>query len=624
MDDLELLWEFGRSGDQAAFARVAERHASLIYSAALRQVRDPHVAEDVTQAVLIILMNKAAKLPAGTIVPGWLVKVTRYAALDALKMEARRKKHEHKAASMRQETTTEDQPPRWDQVSPLLDEALTRLRMEDRDAVVLRYILGKTPEEIAWVMGVNEDAARKRVSRALERLRKIFAREGIRAGEASLGTVLAANALQPAPPAVIAMAKSIAAAGAAALATPPAVIAHGAVKSLFWAGKTKWIAATAALFVTVVASTLLLINGHKQVATNTTSADQTPKPASPAPAIPPQPQPNVTVSVPVTKPAPTTPVFDPRPYQHIVPTQTRLIAASSRHDLPAIEAFLKQGDDINAFSRDGINTTAITYAILRSENDIAYDTVKLLLDRGADPNARRHNGATPLILAIQHRSPKTARLLLNHGADVTLHDGAGDTAIDWAKRANEPALVSILEKSFASPTTRPAVPATLPTTQRATPAYDSSFYDRLPLTSPRLFVAATRNDLPAVEAFIKAGDDVNQRTRGSESVTPLIYAVAHPNDRGYAVAKLLLDHGASPNVRQGGIPALSRAVSAKSPRTIKLLLDHGADPLAPESNDKTALTWARQTQDDTIIQIIVEATRSAQQKAATQRSPRSP
>jgi DNA-directed RNA polymerase specialized sigma24 family protein len=102
-DDLELLWEYGRNGDNAAFSAVAARYIDLIYSAALRQVRDPHVAEDVTQATLIILMNKAATLPAGTIVPGWLVRVTRFAALDAIKLQRRRSKHKRQAAAMRSE-----------------------------------------------------------------------------------------------------------------------------------------------------------------------------------------------------------------------------------------------------------------------------------------------------------------------------------------------------------------------------------------------------------------------------------------------------------------------------------------------------------------------------------------
>ena len=159
MDDLELLWEYGRTGDANAFARVAERYVDLIYSAALRQVRDPHLAQDVTQAVLIILMNKAWRLPGGTVVAAWLLKVTRYTALDALKLQGRRRRHEQRAAQMRSEAFHdrggggggggETEPVKWDDVAPLVDEALLKLRAADRDVVVLRYLLGKSTQEIA-------------------------------------------------------------------------------------------------------------------------------------------------------------------------------------------------------------------------------------------------------------------------------------------------------------------------------------------------------------------------------------------------------------------------------------------------------------------------------------------
>src|SRR5687768_14877439 len=139
-DDLELLWEYGRSGDNQAFATVASRYVDLVYSAALRQVRDPHVAEDVTQATLIILMNKAASLPAGTVVPGWLLRVTRYAALDAMKLQRRRTHHEQQAAVMRNQSSqsSDSNEVKWEDVAPQVDEALLKLKSDDRDAVVLR------------------------------------------------------------------------------------------------------------------------------------------------------------------------------------------------------------------------------------------------------------------------------------------------------------------------------------------------------------------------------------------------------------------------------------------------------------------------------------------------------
>src|SRR5688572_31644 len=183
MDDLELLWEYGRSGDSNAFARVAERYVDLVYSAALRQVRDPHLAQDVTQAVLIILMNKAWRLPAGTVVAAWLLKVTRYTALDALKLQGRRRHHEQRAAQMRAEAFhppgSETEAVKWNDVAPLVDDALMKLRAADRDVVVLRYLLGKSTQEIAWVLGIAEDAARQRISRAMTKLRAILARRGV-------------------------------------------------------------------------------------------------------------------------------------------------------------------------------------------------------------------------------------------------------------------------------------------------------------------------------------------------------------------------------------------------------------------------------------------------------------
>src|SRR4051794_8121663 len=136
MDDLALLGEYARSGAHELFARVAGRYVDLIYSAALRQVRDPHVADDVVQAVLIVLMHKAGRLPRGTILPGWLLRVTRYASLDALKLAGRRRRHEQEAARLRPETlgggggvmtNEQTEASTWEKLSPLLDDALLSL-----------------------------------------------------------------------------------------------------------------------------------------------------------------------------------------------------------------------------------------------------------------------------------------------------------------------------------------------------------------------------------------------------------------------------------------------------------------------------------------------------------------
>src|SRR5581483_7041113 len=124
-DDLELLWEYGRSRSAMAFQTVADRYIDLIYSAALRQVRDPHVADDVTQAVLIVMMNKAATLPPRTVLAAWLLTVTRYACLDVMKMEARRRRHEQAAGLERstvQDSQADQSSARWDELAPVVDK----------------------------------------------------------------------------------------------------------------------------------------------------------------------------------------------------------------------------------------------------------------------------------------------------------------------------------------------------------------------------------------------------------------------------------------------------------------------------------------------------------------------
>src|SRR5438874_1754484 len=100
MDEFELLSEYARSGSNGAFEQLAKRYGDLVYTSALRQVRDAHLAEDVVQAVFIILARKAGTLSRSTILPAWLLETTRLTALDALRKNARRARREWNAANM--------------------------------------------------------------------------------------------------------------------------------------------------------------------------------------------------------------------------------------------------------------------------------------------------------------------------------------------------------------------------------------------------------------------------------------------------------------------------------------------------------------------------------------------
>ena len=193
--DLQLLRRYGREGAEDAFAEIVCRHVGLVHSAALRQVRSPQLAEEIAQSAFTDLARNSQRLAPDTVLAAWLYQVTRRTAIDVVRRETRRQAREQIATEMNAPTTDAA----WLHIEPLLDEAMDGLDDTDRAAILLRYFENKSLREVGQTLGVSDDAAQKRVSRAVERLREFFARRGVAVGAGGLAAVLSANAIQAAP-----------------------------------------------------------------------------------------------------------------------------------------------------------------------------------------------------------------------------------------------------------------------------------------------------------------------------------------------------------------------------------------------------------------------------------------
>lgn len=248
--DAQLLRAYADRGAEAAFAEIVTRYTDLVYSAALRQVHSPDLARDVAQSVFTDLARKAREVsrqlqPEAALV-GWLYRGTRFAARDLNRGEFRRSQRERQA--MEQVHPSPDSAPDWEQLRPALDDAMAELDDTDRDAVLLRYFKNHDLRTVGATLGISDDAAQKRVSRAVERLREFLAKRGVTVSASGLIVAVSANAVQAAP---VGLALTISTAGALTGTTLTTTATAAATKAI----------AMTTIQKTIVAATIAVLAG---------------------------------------------------------------------------------------------------------------------------------------------------------------------------------------------------------------------------------------------------------------------------------------------------------------------------------------------------------------------------
>jgi RNA polymerase sigma factor (sigma-70 family) len=263
-DDQTLLREFAASNSEAAFTALVSRHVNLVYSVALRQVRDPHLAEEITQAVFIILARKGDTLSPSTVLAGWLCRTARNVGAEALRKQGRRQRREQEAHM--QSLLNEPESPTWTHIAPLLDGAMETLDRKDHDALVLRFFENKNFAEVGVALGTGADTARMRVNRALEKLHRFFSRHGISSTTAIIAAAISAGSVQAAPVGMAETISVVALAKGAAAGTGTLTLLKGALKTMAWTKmKTAVVVGVCALLAAGTATTMVIVNRPRPV-----------------------------------------------------------------------------------------------------------------------------------------------------------------------------------------------------------------------------------------------------------------------------------------------------------------------------------------------------------------------
>jgi RNA polymerase sigma factor (sigma-70 family) len=214
--DAELLSRYAAERSEAAFAELTRRHLDLVYSAALRMMNgDAHSAQDITQQVFTELAALAPRLSRHPALVGWLYTATRRMALRAHRTERRRKAREQEAQTMHELLQDDSPAADWSRLSPVIEDAVHELCEKDRIAILLRFFQNKSFQEVGAELSLTENAARMRLDRAVDKLRRKLVRRSITTTTAGLAAVVPANAVHMAPAGLAASVSAVAMAGCA-------------------------------------------------------------------------------------------------------------------------------------------------------------------------------------------------------------------------------------------------------------------------------------------------------------------------------------------------------------------------------------------------------------------------
>ena len=223
--DTELLTLCVENRSEEAFSELCRRYSRLIFNTCLREIGDRSLAEDATQGVFLLLSQKVASLRGRDTLAGWLYTASRYVSKNLIKHERRRRLLEERATleSMAENKNSSGiGNPLWDQIEPHFNEALSRLKSVDRDAILLRFVQEQSFGDVGVNLGISENTARMRVNRALEKIKSHLSRVGIAVSVAILAVLIQERSAQAAT--LVALPKLAVSGGAATVGVAPKIV----------------------------------------------------------------------------------------------------------------------------------------------------------------------------------------------------------------------------------------------------------------------------------------------------------------------------------------------------------------------------------------------------------------